>query len=341
MSHTLDNCGANYTVRGVNLNRIEGPNAKKVYNQVNALFSGPGESVNNAWKTAAGTTMPSVSQTRWWSREEFWEYILQYFKHEEPAVGEVWFDEWLKNRVNSMKEEKRHVGANLQKLYETFVPGAPGHDSNFLITAFIQAALVVDLTKKVREATYIIEGDGPIAVIIIEILDSVKRYYDSTYEDVEYPNVRRHIANAVAHNVLPPGYVAPAPILIKGAINAIPNPENLIPEVPPLPQVNAPVAWDLESAWKEYCLKLSAPFMNYFKSMVMEHACIDVWKAASLADPLNMQGTTITPAFLRLTIAPLLRKLVPDSLVDRMIAELSEYEKACSTLDWFFSQYIL
>ena len=74
--------------------------------------------------------------------------------------------------------------------------------------------------------------------------------------------------------------------------------------------------------------------MNYFKSMVMEHACIDVWKAASLADPLNMQGTTITPAFLRLTIAPLLRKLVPDSLVDRMIAELSEYEKACSTLDW-------
>lgn len=92
-------------------------------------------------------------------------------------------------------------------------------------------------------------------MIIIEILDSVKRYYDSTYEELEYPNVRRYIANAVAHNVLPPGYVAPAPILIEGAINAILNPENLILEVPPLPQVDAPVAWDLESAWKEYCLE--------------------------------------------------------------------------------------
>jgi hypothetical protein len=198
------------------------------------------------------------------------------------------------------------------------------------------------LARKYEKQLTSFEGDGPISVVIIKILDSVKRYYDSTYEtDMEYANVRRHIANAVALNVLPPGYVAPAPILVEGAINALINPEIPIPDVPPLPHIDAPVAWDLDSAWKQYCLNLSAPFMAHFKNMVMEHTCMDVWRAASLADPVNMQRTTITPAFLRLTIAPLKEKLVPDSLIDRMISELSEYEKACSNLDWSNDTYAI
>ena len=53
-----------------------------------------------------------------------------------------------------------------------------------------------------------------------------------------------------------------------------------------------------------------------------------------LCDPLNMQRRTITPLYLRATIIPLMDKLVTDALVDRMIGELSEYEKACSNLDW-------
>jgi hypothetical protein len=152
MSHTLDDCGANYTVRWVNYNRIEGQNAMKIYNQVNALFSGPGEIANNAWKTTAGSTMPSVSQTRWWSREEFWEYILPFLKFANPASEEVWFDEWLKKRIDDMKKDSKHVGATLQKVHDTFVPGAPGHNPKFLITAFIEVTVVVYISKKEREA---------------------------------------------------------------------------------------------------------------------------------------------------------------------------------------------
>ena len=220
MSHTLDNCGAGYTVRGVKYNRIEGPNAKKIYNQVNGLFSGPGEGPKMAWKASAGTSMPSVSQTRWWSREEFWEYILPYFKCEEPHGDSVWFDDWIYERVNLLKEDKKHVGSHFQKLYDTFVPTSPEYDRAFLVTAFIEVALVVDISKKVREATYVIEGDGPISVMVVEILDSVKRYYDATYEELEFPNLRRHIAHAVALNIPPPGYVAPAVVRIEGEVNA-------------------------------------------------------------------------------------------------------------------------
>jgi hypothetical protein len=50
MSHTLDNCGADYTFRGIKHNRIEGPNAKKIYNQINGLFSSPGANANIDWK---------------------------------------------------------------------------------------------------------------------------------------------------------------------------------------------------------------------------------------------------------------------------------------------------
>jgi hypothetical protein len=106
--------------------------------------------------------MPSVSGTRWWSREDFWEYLLKYLKYDVPKRGKIWFDDWVKNRAAKLRSEKKSVGANLTKLEEMFVPGTARHDKKFLVTAFIEIAVIVDVTKKVREATYLLEGDGPI-----------------------------------------------------------------------------------------------------------------------------------------------------------------------------------
>ena len=52
------------------------------HDQINGLFSSPGKSANIDWSSYAGSTVPSVSQTRWWSREEFWEYLVQYLKYD-------------------------------------------------------------------------------------------------------------------------------------------------------------------------------------------------------------------------------------------------------------------
>lgn len=351
MSHTLDNCGADYTVRGTKFNRIEGQNAKKIYNQINGLFSSPGKSANIDWSSYAGSTMPSVSQTRWWSREEFWEYLVQYLKYD-GGDETAWFDEWVKLRGSKLRSDKKSIGVHLAKLEEYFVPGSVGYDEKFLVTAFIEIAVAVDVTKKVREATYLIEGNGPIAVMIVEILDAVNRYYSSTYKSMDYPNVRRHIANAVALKILPPGYKAPAVVRVEG----LPTPAEAdcseTDAVPALPtdaderQIDRPditahlgaadleVAWDYEDAWIAYCLQISAPYMKYFSDMVMAHNCMPIWRAASVADPLNMQRKTITPRDLRLAVEPLVSKLITSALLDTMIAELSEYERACSTLDW-------
>lgn len=355
MSHTLDNCGADYTVRGVKHNRIEGPHAKIVYNQINGLFSGPGGGANRDWHRYTNSNVPSVSPTRWWSREEFWEYLMPFLKHGEEE-GVLWFDEWVQQRIDKLKAEKKSVGAHMAKLEEIFVEETAGYDQSFLITAFIEIAVVVDVTKKVREATYIIEGDGPVSVMVLEILDAAERYYAVTYSELEYPNIRRHIERAVTLRVPPPGYRANAVVRVEGTplplqsplplpIEAVP--EEACQEAPPihtgdnLPLHDAEfeIATELEDAWKVYCLKISEPFMKYFTDMVMAHNCMPLWRAASMADPMNMKRKRVTSRDLRDNVEPLLGKLVSSALVDRMIAELSEYDRACSTIDWTDDTY--
>ena len=107
MSHTLDNCGADYTVAGIKHNCIEGSAAKVIYNQINGLFSSPGESIKLSWKSFSGSAMPSVSQTLWWSREEFWAYILPFFKFEGDTVNGLWFEDWIQDRVQSLRLVKK------------------------------------------------------------------------------------------------------------------------------------------------------------------------------------------------------------------------------------------
>ena len=274
MSHTLDNCGADYTEKKNQFNRVEGPHAKKVYNLVNGLFSSPGEGSKFTWFSFAKSAMPSVSQTRWWSREEFWAYLLPYLKFDETTDDHLWFDEWVEKRVLKIRADKKALGNLLTELEEMFVPGRSNYDHKFLVTAFIEIAVVVDITRKVGEATYIIEGDGPIAVMIFEILDSVNRYYKTTYEEMEYQNVRKYTAQAVALNIPPPGYVVPAVILIEPFPNAVVNEgvdgdiaavvddvasNNLI--MPPAEVEDIPIAWDLSQAWRKYCLKISQPYI--------------------------------------------------------------------------------
>ena len=131
-------------------------------------------------------------------------------------------------------------------------------------------------------------------------------------------------------------------VRIEGEVNAPLEQDIIDPSLLPLPALAAvalPVAWDIESAWKDYYFKLSDPFMKYFTDMVMGHNCLGIWRAASLADPLNMHRTAITPAYLRAAVAPLLNKLFKPALVDSMIGELSEYDKACSKIDWIHEKY--
>ena len=99
---------------GLNLIGSRGPTQGKYTKK----FSGPGSGVGHDWYKYANSTMPSVSQTRWWSREEFWAYLLPYLKFDEGDQSE-WFDEWINERVTTLRKEKKSVGSHMSKL-ETF-----------------------------------------------------------------------------------------------------------------------------------------------------------------------------------------------------------------------------
>lgn len=201
-------------------------------------------------------------------------------------------------------------------------------------------AVVVDVTKKVREATYIIESDGPISTMVVEVLESVQRYYATTYKELDFPNIRHYIEYAVEKKILPPKGVTAVAV---GSGPAVPLPalaEILLAPAPDLPELPPVLSnEDIKTLWKEYCLKVSEPFMIYFEEKVMQHNCMDYWRAASMADPLNIQRQSVTASELRRLIAPLVGKLVPPALVDRMVSELSEYDRACGSQNWSDDTY--
>lgn len=220
-------------------------------------------------------------------------------------------------------------------------------------------------------------------MLVIEILQGVKRYYDKTFDAFDYPNAGQYIQRAVNARILPPGHcfepnrlpVLPMPLPIDEAFLGVgPRVDGAFGEGPRVngadpigggglhvaiaPVMNAkarrgtgkltkiPIMQDLDisdedlkNLWKEYCKKISEPFMTYFKEKVLGHDCWQMWVAASMADPLRMKRKSLTSANVRHLVKPLLGKLVSSALVDRMVGELSEYDKACEDLDWSNDTY--
>lgn len=166
---------------------IEGPNAEIIFNQINGLFRVMEES-KHSWEAFSIRSMPSVNKIGWWSREKFLEYILLYFKFEKESLQKPWFDEWILHSVNELKSNKETISTQLSELEKSFVPGTAGFDQKLLVTAFIEIAVVVDVTRKAREATGLIESGGPVAVMLEEILEIVSQNYEGLIEDMDSPN---------------------------------------------------------------------------------------------------------------------------------------------------------
>ena len=83
LSYALGNFRGEYLTG----NGIEGPNAEIIFNEINGLFSAM-EERKNSWEAFSNGSMPSINKIGWWSREEFWEDILPYFKFEEESLQE-------------------------------------------------------------------------------------------------------------------------------------------------------------------------------------------------------------------------------------------------------------
>ena len=124
------------------------------------------------WKQQTGRTISSYSATRWWSKWEVMNQILELFGDIEPFL----------------KSPEEFSGNTRSKLLEYFATPQMRHSLK------VELAAVIDAGKSFVQATYKLEGDGPIAIECYETISSL-----SVSARMEtYPNVQavvKSIAN--------------------------------------------------------------------------------------------------------------------------------------------------
>lgn len=293
LSHTCDNSGGTYTVAGVTFSRLEGVELRAFYIHLNGLFCGASNSPNNSWLLIMGSSMPSVSGTRWWSKEELYAYILAYFTLREdgrPTIME-WVDRAVTNKILE--------GSHITYLHRTLCVTAQGYDAGLFRLIYIQLAVVVDVSKPIREATYLLEGDGCLCFLVSEILTTCSLSLSTRWDTMDFPNVKKLIDQFTADGHRPPD--------------------------PSLPLQRKD---DCEEAWIQYCKHIADPCYSYFNDKVMNHPALELFNATMFGNPENMANYPCSARDLRQAVAPLVPKLIERGLVDRMVEQLASYKMA-------------
>ena len=157
-SHTLDNVGKKFKT----------PNLDEFTKLWISLFS-HSPKARIAWKTCTGVSVRTYSETRWWSR---WEVIDQLHN----LFGDV--EGFLDNEM---------APATKEKLLEFL-----SHPQKKVLLK-TELAVVVDAGRPLVEATYILEGDGP---LIIQAYEQVRKV-EASFATAYYPNTQA-VAQSIA-----------------------------------------------------------------------------------------------------------------------------------------------
>lgn len=310
-SHTTDLCGAEYTHERTKFSRIRGPEAKAFYNHLNGIFSSSSAKPNNRWRQLMSTSMPSVSATRWWSTEEWYEYVLKHMYPDIETNRVHTLASFLEERINADEA----IGNNFQWLVRSICDNSDGFDARRKAQIVTEIAIVVDITKCLRETTYLLEGDGPLAFFVIEIVNRASRTLANNFPTMDYPNIRKAIDDNVTTNLFPP----------QEYLDFIGDP----PTARPL--LTEEIGVDTQNCrdtWIAFCHRTSYQCRNYFMEEVVNHDCMPLFEATRLGNPEFMKNVDLTAQQVRDMVAPLCPKIIPVRLVDQMIRELADYQAA-------------
>ena len=296
-SHTIDLCGGQYQEGGLTKSRIEGEYMDWFYKHVNGLFTTSSETPNNLWWATFDTRPKEVnSGTRWWIKEEWMAYYLAHTFPEPDENRPLTLVDWVKGRYESGAVTTVHM----TELYNVLVPEGNAYDPARLGRIQMDLAIVVDITKVLRELTYTLEGDGPLALITHRAIERARSDLLEHWIPMDYPNVKRVIDANVAAGITPPDDF----VLQQGETQ--------------------------EALWRRYCRTVSKPCVDYFDTKVYAHPARQIFICTALANPYEMYCHPVGTEGLRDRLAPLVGKLLDQNLVDRMVGELSAYKEACS-----------
>ena len=139
-SHTIDNVGKQFEFRVLD-----------TFAQYWGSLFLHSAAARLAWKARTGTAMRTYSLTRWWSKWEVMNLVLEYFADVEPFV----------------RENDHLAPATRAHLMEIFNSPADSKDLELELAAF------VDGGNHFVSATYYLEGDGPLVFSCYERLATV------------------------------------------------------------------------------------------------------------------------------------------------------------------------
>lgn len=110
------------------------------------------------WKSRTGVAVKSYCKTRWWSKYEVMDQILSLF-------GDV---------KEFLEEVVAPVGAVRRRLMNTI------NDLGTRAELQMQLAVTVEFCRPVVQATYNLEGDGPLSFTAYEIISGVRNFVNAT-----------------------------------------------------------------------------------------------------------------------------------------------------------------
>ena len=134
-----------------------------------------------AWKARTGTTMRTYSATRWWSKWEVMNLVLEYLADVEPFV----------------RENDNLAPATRAHLMEIF--NSPGDSKDLEL----EKATFVDGGNNFVSATCYLEGNGPLVFCCYERLATVSNAVAvAAYSNVEGVARRQAVGNLPVYNQL-------------------------------------------------------------------------------------------------------------------------------------------
>lgn len=138
-SHTIDNVGKHFEFSVLDT----------FSRNWNTMFS-HSPAARLLWKTRTGKSMLLKSDTRWWSKWEILNLVLEYFGDVEPFLREI-----------DISPVCRH---NLLEIFD---------DADKLRDLHIELAAMIDAGRHFVSATYYLEGDGPLVFTCYERLSAL------------------------------------------------------------------------------------------------------------------------------------------------------------------------
>ena len=159
ISHTLDLVGDKFRVHTVSL----------FFTLWVSLFAHSAK-VRAKWKERTGRSMATYSQTRWWSRWEIMQQVLEQFGGVEPFL----------------QENADLSAATRAKLLQIL------HDPQQLLSLKVELAAIVDMGVHFVRATYSLEGDGLLVLKCYEEISKIRAAITSEC----YPNLQAIVRDA-------------------------------------------------------------------------------------------------------------------------------------------------